>query len=208
MYRLRPTIIIVTTIILVMNVALCSCGVSSSSALYRPAPPNAWTDQPNGEPVDPDRFVVDSSNYPTFQTSTDIQPPTALNCWQSFSVCENLAQIQILKTDVWRVTHVVAGHWLIESTSYQNREEDSLQDAAKQAAKNGFQRTFGMPSNHQYNFAICVDQDGRVDGGWELLPGSAKLFSERYMYFSFDQQQNAGWPTGSVFTQMSKIPAH
>lgn len=166
--------------------AISACGVSSSSAIYQSPPQGAVTYGTGATPVDPDDYRVDSSKYPEFKVFTELTPPESNWCWFG---CQKVVQVPIITTDVWRVTHVVMGKWLIESETYQDRQEAYVR------------KNYQLGAN-QHNYAVYITQEGSVDGGWELLPGSNLLFSERYMYMSFDPKNNAGWPTGSVFVRI------
>ena len=171
---------------LLLTLSIAGCGAASSSAVYQEPPPGSVQYGTGASPVDPDDYEVSPADYPSFHVRTDIDPPDSTRCWFR---CSKLTQVRILPTDIWHVTHVVAGKWLIESSAYQDRQE-------------AYVRSHYHIGSNKYNYAIYVDGNGVIDGGWQLLPGSNKLFSERYMYFTFDPKNNAGWSKGTVFEKV------
>lgn len=170
-----------------------ACGVPSSAAIYRKPPPGAVKFGSGNVPVDPDDYAVPSDHYPVYRATQKFLPPAPPDCtvnWKnSNNGCSSMPRTKILTTDVWKVTHVFGGRYLVESSSYSQREERLLE-------KSGY-------LSNQYDFAIYILPNGVVAGGWQILPGSSKVFSARYTYLSYAPVKNKGWPPGQVFEQVA-----
>ena len=149
-----------------------------------------------GRPVYVDKFKVNSKDYPAFRLAGDLLvPPVSKLC--TFGGCIDIRQIKIEKEDVWHVTHIVTGRYLIQSYSYNERQ-------CRYLDKKGYGDWFVNILNmclRSYDFAIYITPDGEVSGGWELLPGHRKGGAERKVFFNMNPSKNTGWPDGEVFQQ-------
>lgn len=168
--------------------------VYSSAAIYREPPPGVVKYGSGRLPADPDDYAVNPSNYPAYQAGQAFLPPAPPDCtanWKdSDRSCTSMPRAKILPTDVWHVTHVFNGRYMIESNDFYKREEKLLEED-------------GYLSN-QYSFAIYIFPNGEVSGGWQILPGFTKGGPARYTYLSYAPRKNEGWPSGKVF---EKVPA-
>src|ERR1700733_5473027 len=98
----------------------------------------------------------------------------------------------ILSTDVWMVTHVFKGLYMIESKEYQERECRLKID--------GGPTLFSDTCHSRHLFAIYTDPAGKLVGGWQLLPGPDKLFSERDVYLDPSPDKTRQWPADFGFS--------
>lgn len=200
--RNRPWRVLAFGAVFFIAGSLSACGVSSSAAIYRNPPPGVVQYGSGKVPVDPDDYAVNPGKYPAYRAKQDFDSPSAKNCWANFvgskRGCSLLPQTKILRSDVWHVTHVVDGRYLIESDAYNERECRFL---SKRGYHAGFINIFGS-CLREYNFAIYVSAEGDVSGGWELLPGPTKGGSARYTYLSYAPRKNEGWPSGQVFKKL------
>ena len=103
----------------------------------------------------------------------------------------------MLKSDAWRVTHIYDNKYIVESDEYNARECKLLSDTHHYGYSEGW---FGG-CTQKLNFGIDLEVSGEVSNGWQLLPGSPLLFSERYMHLGGKGSDK--WPDGFRF-----IPAN
>jgi len=179
------------TILAFMMLSQLNC---MGSAHYFELPTGVVEGGNGSEPINPDKFRVDTSRYPAFRIENDINPPDSDEC--SYGKCVKLPHVPILRGDKWQVTHVFKDRYIIESESYSKRQCNYL---AKKKVW-GFGGMLGYCTG-VYDFGIYITADGIVSGGWALLPGSRKLFSERQTYLNPDSRYNDGWPSGVVFKE-------
>jgi hypothetical protein len=170
-------------------------------------PPGALTYGSGPVPVNPDKFAVDSKKYPTYKANGTIKPPATQYCWPEG--CAPIEMTNILPTDVWVVTHVFKGLYMIESDEYQNRQcRFKLVSAgmgAKQNVDGGGMTSFSKTCTSAHLFAIYVDTTGKISGGWELLPGPNILFAERDTYLSPTPGKASQWPVDFSFRAQPEI---
>jgi len=147
-------------------------------------------------PVYVDKFKVNSKDYPAFRLAgNSLVPPVSKLC--TFGGCIDIRQTKIEKEDVWHVTHIVNGRYLIQSKEYNERQ---CRYRAKKGSGYWSVNIFNM-CLRSYDFAIYITPEGEVSGGWELLPGHRKGGAERKVFFNMNPSKNTGWPDGAVFQQ-------
>lgn len=147
---------------------------------YNGPPPGAtgeWT-----KPIDPEAVKVDSHLFPKYRVFSVTEPPRWVSEYKpDFS--SRFPMVQILPSDEWVVRHTVNNLFLIESKSYNQRQNDSL-------------REFGPGSGAgDYLYTIFITKEGLVTGGWKLLhnPKRVILSSDRRTFFSPPPWGNKGW---------------
>lgn len=172
---------------------LSACSMASSPAAYEKPPSNAVRYGSGSTPIDPDTLTVHSSKYPLFHILQQLSPPEIRYLLFGYPV--TVEMVQIYPSDTWRVTHVFAGRYLIESDDYNDRE-------CRLMAKNhqdGYVNPWGK-CLRQHDYAIYITPKGEISGGWQLLPGPQLWGSSRYTYLSYAPEKDAGWPTGAIFS--------
>jgi hypothetical protein len=171
---------------------ISACSVASSPAAYEGPPAGAVKDGSGTTPIDPDALLINSNEYPRFHVLQLLSPPEIKYVLFGYAVIVEM--VPIYPSDVWRVTHVFVGRYLIESDEYNERECRLM---AKKH-QDGYVNPWGK-CLRQHDYAIFVTPSGEVSGGWQLLPGPQLGGSNRYTYLSYAPDKNAGWPTGPVF---------
>lgn len=171
---------------------LSACSMASSPAAYE-GPPNDAIEYGSGRaPIDPDKLLVNSDKYPRFHLAQTLSPP-AID-YLLFGHPVEVEMVPIYPSDTWRVTHIFANRYLIESDNYNERE-------CRLMAKkhdDGYVNPFGN-CLRQHDYAVFITTSGEVSGGWQLLPGPQLGGSNRYTYLSYAPGKNTGWPTGAIF---------
>jgi len=166
--------------------------MASSPAAYE-GPPNDAIEYGSGRaPIDPDKLLVNSDKYPRFHLAQTLSPP-AID-YLLFGHPVEVEMVPIYPSDTWRVTHIFANRYLIESDNYNERE-------CRLMAKkhdDGYVNPFGN-CLRQHDYAVFITTSGEVSGGWQLLPGPQLGGSNRYTYLSYAPGKNTGWPTGAIF---------
>ena len=153
---------------------------------YNGPPPNA---QGSGlKPLDPEALRVDSKEYPVFHVTEIATPPLPLSEYKpEFVVAPRRFMVDILPTDKWNVTYKWMNYFLITSDAFIERqcEFDS----------NCNRGVFNKKPQPYYFYAIYVNKDGKVSGGWKLLknPKLVLLSSDRRTYFNPTEERNLGW---------------
>ena len=180
---------------LMLVCSLTACGVASSPAAYEGPPAGAIKAGSGPTPIDPDTLQVNSSKYPLFHVLQQLSPPEIRYLLFGYPV--TVEMIPINPSDTWRVTHVFAGRYLIESDEYNERECRFL--AKNYPKKNDANVNIFGSCKRQHDYAIFVSPNGEISGGWQLLPGPQLGGSNRYTYLSYAPDKNAGWPVGVVF---------
>lgn len=175
---------------------MTACSVASSPAAYEGPPSDAIEHGSGQTPIDPDRLVVNPDNYPKFHVAQSLSPPIIQ--YDLFHLKFTIEMTTISPSDTWRVTHVFAGRYLIESDEYNERE---CRFVAKKKSESQI-NIFGS-CLRQHDYAVFVTPNGEISGGWQLLPGPQLGGSNRYTYLSYAPEKNAGWPTGVVFRSSS-----
>lgn len=181
---------------LMLVCSLTACGVASSPAAYEGPPSNALTQGSGSTPINPDTLRVNSNEYPQFHLVQQLSPPEIKYMLFGYEVTVEMVPID--PSDTWRVTHVFAGRYLIESDEYNERECRLM---AKKH-QDGYVNPWGK-CLRQHDYAVFIAPNGEVSGGWQLLPGPQLGGSNRYTYLSYAPEKNAGWPTGEVFRSSS-----
>jgi hypothetical protein len=147
------------------------------------------------------RYKVSSGSYPVYHIAARIKPPPARYCDESPFPCAHTETEVIEPEDEWRVTHVVHGHIFIQSRSYTKR---SCIERSKAPTWDGIAATtpFGNCVRH-YDFAISINRDGTVLGGWQFIPRNI-FVPVRYSIEEGSDNSSTGWPTGIVFVPSIK----
>lgn len=166
-----------------------------SAADYMTPPAGAVTEGSGPYSVNPDGFKVDPNKYPKFTASADVDPPDARDCW--IGGCSPRKMAPILTTDIWSVTHIVRNKYLIESDSY-NERQCLYMNKLKENPAGGGVNIFGH-CLRALEFGIYVTPTGAVDGGWQILPGSQKIFSARETFLAPDVRNTKMWPADFHF---------
>lgn len=174
---------------------MVACSIASSPAAYEGPPSNALTQGSGSTPINPDTLRVNSSEYPLFHVLQQLSTPEVRYLLFGYPV--TVEMIPINPSDTWRVTHVFAGRYLIESDEYNERECRFL--AKNYPKKNDANVNIFGSCKRQHDYAIFVSPNGEISGGWQLLPGPQLGGSNRYTYLSYAPDKNAGWPVGVVF---------
>lgn len=180
---------------LILICLLSACGMASSPAAYEGPPSNAIEHGSGSSPIDPDDLAVSSEKFPQFHVLQQLSPPEIKYLLFGYEVMVEM--IPISPSDTWRVTHVFADRYLIESDEYNERECRFLAKNYPRA-NDAYVNIFGS-CLRQHNYAIFVTPSGEISGGWQLLPGPQLVLSARYTYLSYAPEKNAGWPMGAVF---------
>ncbi len=171
---------------LIMTVSLCGC---YGMAHYKKPPDAALTDGTGAEPVKPDKFEVRPEQYPFFNVAAELKPPLPFPG-------SHTEMVEILKEDKWQVTHVIGSRYIIQSKEYNERQCRYLDRLGVGSA--GFVNLFGT-CLRDYDYGIYITPDGKINGGWELLPSDEIMAGNRYMYMSWEASKNQGWPVDAVF---------
>jgi hypothetical protein len=159
-------------------------------------PPRGAVESGTGpHPIDPDDFEVNPKKYSVYRVAQQFTPPDASLC--DLGGCVDTKMAPILPSDTWRITHLVKTHYLIESDEYNDRQCHYLNDHHQNPAGGGV-NIFGH-CLQAYEYAIYVTLDGKTDGGWQILPGSQKIFSARETFLGPDDANAALWPTDFNF---------
>lgn len=147
------------------------------------------------------RYKVSSGSYPAYRVAARIAPPRAWECDETFLACRYIDTFEIETEDEWRVTHVVNGHIFIQSKSYTRR---TCLERSKAPTWDGIASIgpFGE-CILQYDFAVSVNADGSILGGWQIIPRNT-FVPVRYSIQKGSDNSNAGWPTGVVFVPSTK----
>lgn len=174
-------LISIITVTLIISM-LSACGVYSSSEFYS---------HPSTPPVNPDKYEVNSSNYPIYRSIIEFIPPSVRDC--RFNACAHYPMAPIKVTDLWRVTHIYENRYIIESEKYNVRECMLLYKTHHY----GFSKNLFSGCTHKLNFGIYINANGVIAGGWQLLPGTPLLFGERYMHLGINV--GSDWPDGILF---------
>ena len=161
------------------------------SAHYQKPPHGAIEHGTGAKPVKPDWYKVKSEEYPKYIASQDFKPPSSEDCW--IEGCSKVPQTKIREGQIWEVTHVLGERYIIQSKEY-NLEQCRYLAGIR---RSGY-RTMGNMCFGDKWFSVYITKDGRISGGWELLPRTAGG-TERYMYLNPDPAKNEGWPEGQVF---------
>ncbi|HET7177002.1 MAG TPA: hypothetical protein VFK21_13480 [Gammaproteobacteria bacterium] len=149
--------------------------------------------------INPDNLQVDPAGYPEFHAVHNLSPNREMSCVGSNYICDAPDMIPIETTDTWVVTHIFEGKYLIESKGYTQREYSFL------CGKKEYKDSLGTCLATQYNYGIYIDPDGKIDGGWQLLPApNIVLASDRVSYMDANPAKNAGWPGNFYFIPSNK----
>ena len=179
---------------LILTTTLCGC---YGMAHYQKAPDVALTYGTGAEPVKPDKFEVESERFPVFKALSALNPPPRIPTLQNDMHGQMVNHMEaIASSDNWRVTHVIGHRYIIQSKEYSERQCRYLNQLG--IGSGGFVNLFGTCLRH-YDYGIYITQDGKVDGGWELLPSDRIMAGNRYMYMSWESSKNQGWPVDIVF---------
>ena len=169
--------------LIIATILLSSC---YGMADYNGPPPNA---QNAGlKPIDPETLRVNSKEYPVFQVNEVATPPIPLSEYNpaEFAV-GNRFMADLLPTDRWNVTYKWMDYYLITSETYIERQCEFYNECNR--------GIFNKKPQPYYLYAIYVNKDGKVSGGWKLLknPNIVGLSSDRKTYFNPSENRNTGW---------------
>ncbi|MBI3343704.1 MAG: hypothetical protein HY028_02345 [Gammaproteobacteria bacterium] len=166
-------------------------------AHYQSPPSAVLTDGTGVAPVKPDEFEVKSDKYQRYQASFDFKPPKPSESLRNM--------VEVRKEEIWKITHVIGSRYIIQSDEYNERQCQYLNSLGK--GTGGFVNIFGVCLS-DYDYGIYITADGKVNGGWELLPSDRIMGANRYMYMHWEETKNEGWPRGVVFEPTKSLPFH
>jgi hypothetical protein len=179
---------------LILTTTLCGC---YGMAHYQTAPDVALSYGTGAEPVIPKKFEVESEHFPIFKVLSALNPPPKISSLKNDMHAQMVNHMQaISSSDKWQVTHVIGHRYIIQSKDYNERQCRYLNQLG--IGSGGFVNTIGI-CLRDYDYGIYITQDGKVDGGWELLPSDRIMAVNRYMYMSWEPSKNQGWPVDIVF---------
>lgn len=161
-------------------------------------PPGMVRAAPPSNIEDPDKYLVDSANYPTFRVKKRFDPPKR----KVGAVESEFAMVTIEPSDVWKVTHLVGETYLIYSDAYNDRQCRYLASIAPSGYAGGFvSRWGGSTCQASHLYQIAITPDGTVKGGWKLLynPKRFLLRRDRYINMQVDPSQAADWSSQPLF---------
>lgn len=186
--------------LVIMLIVLTGC---ASEAAYMQPPPGAVLYGSGPVPLNPDQFKVDPDKYPAYVAIEKLKPPTTQMCWPGG--CLTLEMAEILPTDVWKVTHVFRGKYMIESTQFENKQCNLNLGPSilgtRQNPAGGGTTWLSRTCQRAYDYVIYITPDGQVAGGWELLPGPGKILEARNTYLSPSPEKTALWPRNFSFVK-------
>lgn len=147
---------------------------------------------------DPDKYLVNSADYPAFRVRQQFDPPKR----KVGAVESEFVMVTIEPTDIWKVTHAVGETYLIYSEAYNDRQCRYLARIAPSGYAGGFISRWGgstCQASHLYHIAITPD--GTVRGGWKLLynPKRFLLARDRYINMQIDPATPANWGPQPLF---------
>ena len=141
---------------------------------------------------DPEQYVVDSKNYPTYRIESSIyRPPSGM-------VKGNVnyePKEEIRTTDVWKVTHVYGSYYYIFSDEYQARQEQLIKKSYE----------WNVPKDY-YIYHLTIDKTGKVIGGWVSFKNKKLVLlpSERRIVFDPSYWRNPEWDKQPKFKPIEK----
>lgn len=167
------------------------CGpIILPSGMERAAPP--------ANIEDPEKYRVDSGNYPIFRVKERFEPPR-----RKIGTLESkYSMVAVETTDVWRVTHKRGETYLIHSDAYTDRQCRLLARIEPSGIAGGFAGLWGSNCSPDYLYHIWITLDGTVKGsGWKLLknPKVTILARDRYINMQIDPATPTDWGSQPLF---------
>lgn len=161
-------------------------------------PPGMVRAAPPSNIEDPDKYLVDSAEYPTYRAKQRFDPPKK----KIGAVESEFAMVVIEPADIWKVTHLVDKMYLIYSEAYNDRQCRYLASIAPSGYAGGFISRWGGSTCQASNlYHIAISPDGTVRGGWKQLynPKRFLLPRDRYINMQIDPSQVADWGPQPLF---------
>lgn len=176
-------------VLILLSVVMGAC--SSPTDYYRVRP-----DGSDNVAANPDKFKVDSAKYNMYHANKEIQPPKA----EIYGLGGKgyVPMTSIVPSDVWMVTHLYKGRYILQSESYNDRQCRYLDKIRRNPAGGGV-NLLGK-CLQAYEYGIYINKSGVIDGGWEVLPGSQKIMSARKMYLAPNMGKTSMWKDKKIFT--------
>lgn len=179
---------------LLLVLASATAGCTPGPVLYERGTAPVALPPRAGNYENPDNYRVDSAAYPTYVAKYDFLPPEPREgTWVS-----RTANVEILTTDIWHVTHRVQDQFLIFSDTYQDRQCNYLLSLGR--ASGAFRSLLGGPCIADNLYELYISSDGKVFA-WMFLkdPKQVARSKDRYTIMDPTLREGPGWPEQPLF---------